>query len=339
MGEKSMTKVTLDDLKFIEDPRNRKAFLIALREVEEEGFDMAEAEAAARRIREIEETPVQKKQTKEDIANDVLVGSTPAERASQVAIKKRNFTHTNAVDLKDYKYWRDPDFGVEKKKPIHAASTQKSGFFDDSAPANNEGNKPRKSSLYEELFGDMSRDHEPAKSTRPTSLFERLNNLIDDDDDDDMLSSNNKVSSETPKSEEKSVEQVPVEEKLKARTNKYQTKEYSEVVKRRAEEFKRMQEENQKKEEAKRLEEEAKKLEQERKELQAKRVELEAREAEAAANAKAQNDNKLTVEVIAPESPKKKAPAKKKTTTAAKPRKRKKKLDSDIKLYHGIVID
>jgi len=77
-----MTKVTLDDLKFIEDKKNRRAFLIALREVEAEGFDLAEANAAAKKIHEIETTPVEVNESKREGIDLKTVGATPAERAA-----------------------------------------------------------------------------------------------------------------------------------------------------------------------------------------------------------------------------------------------------------------
>ena len=94
-----MANITLKDLKFIDDVKNRKAFLIALREVEEEGYLESDVKDAARKIHEIEkQKPQNPKTTAEELAK-MAVGTTPAERAFNNVVKKRNFTNTNAVDM------------------------------------------------------------------------------------------------------------------------------------------------------------------------------------------------------------------------------------------------
>lgn len=322
-----MAKVTLDDLKFIDDKKNRRAFLIALREVEAEGFDITEANAAAVKIHEIETTPAEEKVNKREELAKKAIGATPAERASASSFK-RSFTNTNAVDMKDYKFWRDPDFD----KPKNSSNRQKSaspfasrGMFEDSTDSSEvlSSMPTRKKSLYDELFGD-AKDHETTTKAKATSkLYKELENLASDQNGEATAS--------------------PKEVKGQTKENKFLSDEYKQKAKARADAFKKKLEDEEREKEAKRLEEEAKRLEEERKALQAKRVELEAREAEAAANEKRLEESKLIVEVVAPENkptstPKKKS-TEKKTTTPAKTRKRKKKYDADIKLYRNIHID
>ena len=64
-----MVNVTLDDLKFIENPKNRKAFLIALREVEEEGFDFDEATKVLSKQSKLEK----EKLTAEDVVIEITI--------------------------------------------------------------------------------------------------------------------------------------------------------------------------------------------------------------------------------------------------------------------------
>jgi len=321
-----MTKVTLDDLKFIEDKKNRRAFLIALREVEAEGFDLAEANAAAKKIHEIETTPVEVNESKREGIDLKTVGATPAERAAASSFK-RSFTNTNAVDMKDYKYWRDPDF--DKSKNLNNRQRSSNPFasrnmFEDSIESSMSHSMmpEKKKSLYDELFGD-AKDHEVTSKAKPTSkLFKELESLADEPQED-TIDKPQTVSNQT-------------------KENKFLSDEYKQKAKVRAEAFKKKLEDEEREKEAKRLEDEAKRLEEERKALQAKRVELEAREAEAAANEKRLEESKLVVEVVAPENA---SQTKKKSSSGAtkvntpKTRKRKKKYDADIKLYRNIHID
>ena len=205
-------------------------------------------------------------------------------------------------------------------------------FARDSAPT-----LPKRTSLYDELFGSISKDHEVSERPKrtPTDIYKMLDDRLNDVPEEDKLANS-------------SAPQTKSEPEKKA-GGKYQSQEYKELAKKRSEEFKKRAEEREKSKREKELDEKEKKLEEERKELQAKRVKLEAMEAEAKAN---QEKTKLVVEVVAPEAvieKPKKTTAKKSTkststkkSTASKPkttRKRKKKLDADIKLYKHIVID
>lgn len=350
-----MSRVTLNDLKFIEDPKNRKAFLIALREVEEEGIDVSSFEEGVRKMKGFEKahTVHKNRETTLDIAQKAI-GSSPRERQSANLIKKRKFTNTNAVDLKDYKYWRDPDF--DKKQN----STSKSPFshsFDDDFEnmfKRREGFSPvsvasetkpkvtqspsKPKSLYDELFADVIKDHEIVKTKEKTQSYKDIERIIDGTD-----------------------EVKPVNPYVKPHTNRYNNPAYAKSVKERVEKFHAIQEE-------KRLAEEEVKREAARKKLQAEKVEKEAEIAEADVNQKPKKSNKLTVEIVGvddnPKTSTKKPTIRKSTSasnqkksstnsivtkstaknstsskTTTKPRKRKKKLDADIKLYRNIHID
>ena len=347
-----MSGVTLNDLKFIEDPKHRKAFLIALREVEEEGFDALSLEEGVRKMKGLEKAHVVHKDKQTAMDNALkAIGSSPRERATSSMIKKRNFTHTNAVDLKDYKYWRDPDFD---KKQGQVPKSPFSSSFDDSFESvfnRREGlsqaspvaqPKPKSSqspskpkSLYDELFADIVKDHEVVKTKEKTQTYKDIERIIDGN------------------AEVKPVNTLA----KKPHVNKYSTPEYAETVKKRVAKFQEIQEQ-------KRLAEEEAKREIARKKLQAEKVEKEAALAEDELNkGKTKKSDKLTVEIIGvdekPKTTTKKsttATTKKKTSTAStttkstaknsastktatKPRKRKKKLDADIKLYRNIHID
>lgn len=329
--------VTLDDLKFIENVKNRKAFLIALREVEEEGFYLFDAEESIKKINELEkQQPEKVNNPLQELAN-ISVGSTPAQRAGDFAIRKRKFTLTNAVDLKDYKYWRDPNFGKtnepqKSSSPFSTGSSPKpsrpvfDNFFDDMPKPDKKPSTTNKS-LYDELFGEIVKDHEPKNRTQKTETYKAVEKFASDyDENEDRLLSSEK---QTKTQEEK------------PHQNKYSTLEYRANAKKRAEQFLAMQAEKKKKEaEAKRAEE-RKKLAIIDEDETAEDIEVQETDVKPVKKTRAKAPAKLMVEVVASdeEKPKKKATTKKKTTTQAKPRKRKKKLDADIKLYRNIHID
>ena len=348
--------VTLNDLKFIENPKNRRAFLIALREVEEEGFEIFDKEESLNKIHELETKAPETKAKSLDELTQVAIGSTPASRASDYSVRKRNFTNTNAVDLKEYKYWRDPDFtlpGTAPKKSMDAPKRPSSSFarpsFDDffmddtqSRPAPKTDAK-NNSKLYDELFSEIVKDHEPKNRTIKTKTYETLERASG--------------SGEFVEDNKKTIDDIPQTRSV----NKYATAQYRANAKKRMEKFLELQAAKKKEENDKKRAEDRKKLEEQKaleetidstEEVESEKpVTKEKKTPSASDTDKTQTEtqekpktrkksNKLVVEVIAPpeeEKPKKTSTKKKSTTT--KPRKRKKKLDADIKIYRHINID
>ena len=313
-----MAQNRLRDFYFIEDPKHRRAFLKALKEVEEEGFEIEDAGLLATKIHKLEAETLQKRKAANTAKaiTETSVGSTPADlsRMNRMSSpKSRKYTNTNAVDLKDYKYWRDEYY--KKDEPNNGLDNDPIDEFDFPRPkfGRNDRKKP---SLYEELFGETKSHEAPFERTKRSKLYDEIESMLNDDKVDD--------------NSERGLVETRVESKPKKSGIDILRKNYlkDEKNQKHVEDTMKSYYEN--------------KLAQEKAEIQAK-ADSKIKDAKAEANkaiaeakkAKAEADEakkKLTVEVVAAEE-------KPKKTRKPSTKKKRKKLDSDIKLYRNIKID
>lgn len=291
-----MQEIKLRDLYFIEDNRHRRAFLKALREVEEEGFEVVDKAATITKVRKMEKAAASKKQqlaANTDRAATALVGSTPADfsRMNRLKLKPKVYTETNAVDMKKYKYWRDEEFNRIKEQ--YAPISSKTFDLSD---------RP-KTTLYDELFGDdFDKPHEADTLSNRTQTYQDIEDFLKNKEE---KSKSEKLESVKQSYLASSQKRAHIQDRLAQ----------LEAIKNSKDKEKTTQEP--KEETVSPLLDSSNPIDNDDTEPV---------------------ENKITVEVVAPEE--KPEPIKpKRKTTATKKRKRTKKLDADIRLYRDIKID
>ena len=185
-----MADVKMKDLYYIDGKKERKAFITALRELEEEGFEVPEKTVNMRIARK---ALGNKNVDDENLAaNDLRsaqterVGATPAELSSVAKMRRANartFTETTAVDMKDYKYWRDDEFSKRKKDLLGDDSFSFDDNDDDDEEEYDKVEPKTGASLFDELFSV----DEPRKveTTQKPQSYVDMENLFQDKADAD----------------------------------------------------------------------------------------------------------------------------------------------------------
>ena len=181
----SLSNVRLRDLYFIEDNRHRRAFLKALKEVEEEGYEIKEVETAVSKIKKVQTSSVQKQKAAANATKaEGNRGATPAELSAVQRLKSqaaRKYSQTNAVDLKDYKHWRRDEAEKLMERNNKKTGPKLPGFeFASSKPTTSSvmaGRRPR-ATLYDELFDE---DDAEVASFPKTKTYAAIESILGDD--------------------------------------------------------------------------------------------------------------------------------------------------------------
>jgi len=316
--------IRLRDLYFIQDNKHRRAFLKALREVEEEGFEIQNTQDVAVKISSIEKKSAKTQKAAANTAKKQdLQGATPAELSRMNRLRAKEavkYTEANSVDMRDFKFWRQDEFNkIKEKEQKSRDEKNKFNFFSEPSKNNKDSNPFRpKGSLYDELFGlnDDDNDEPVEDITLRTKTYQQIEDIIGDE----------KGGSDSNKTEEEAKKTAV--EKLKSS--------YVSIPGNRS-----------------RIEQRKKMLQNILDEQQHKKdAVLESVQDKEDDKSLEQVDSKtddtssaITVEVVAPEQelPEKVEEVEKpKKTVNRKPRgksKKKKTLDADIKRYHKIKID
>ena len=184
----SIKDIKLKDLYFIEDNKHRRAFLKALREVEEEGFEIEEMETATIKIKQIQETSFEKQKVAANAAkNTELKGATPAELSMAMIMKRKaakKYAETNAVDMKNYKYWRDDELKRIEGKNDNSKKDNGSGYSTFDMPREKGKSRKPGMTLYDELFGSGSDSEDFVKPFPKTRTYETLDSMFEGKKDD-----------------------------------------------------------------------------------------------------------------------------------------------------------
>ncbi len=334
-----LSDIKLRDLYFIGDAKHRRAFLKALKEVEDEGFEISDVQTATLKIKDLQERSfVEQKQAANTAKSADLVGATPAELSVSARLKSqaaRKYAETNAVDLKNYKYWREDELTKIKRENDRKSGGddfgKKTSPFDFSTSLPKRQAKKSGASLYDELFGNG--DDEDFEPFPKTETYKTIESIMGSD-------STTKIETKTKSIREsylsnpsykKKIEQnkslalgIMNEQRL-AKANKKQEliDESKKMLMEPVEDV---------------VEQKAEVVEQGKpKTTRAKKADVSSVESEEAKDVSLSTDEaekgKLVVEVVAPEVPQK-------PKMARKPRgKAKKKVDHDIMRYHKIKID
>ncbi|MBQ9790625.1 MAG: hypothetical protein IJW24_03420 [Clostridia bacterium] len=308
----SIKNIKLRDLYFIEDNKHRRAFLKALREVEEEGFEIEEAETATIMMKNLKAEAAEKQKLAANVArNQELKGSTPADLSVAARFKSqaaKKYSETNAIDLKDYKYWRSDEI-----KKIQAEEERKNVTAKSPSPFDFSRSMPKKKSgatLYDELFGDD--DDDGFKPYPKTKTYRALEGMLDGDDD---------------------VNETKASQSTQSFRESYLAKHKDRIEKNKSLVHDVMSERKEKVDAEKKKADmiaEAQKIIEEKKAAKS----TQSIQAKVAPKTEVQPETKLVVEVIAPEI------KQEKPKVQRKPRgKGKKKMDHDIKRFHSIKID
>lgn len=171
----------MKDLYFIEGRKERKAFLTALKELEEEGFEVPEKTVSLRIARKAlgnkDDGENSLAANSARLAQTDRIGATPAELSTIAKIRRQNsrvYTETTAVDMKDFKYWRQDELEKRKKN-----------YLEENPFSLDEGERERASgtTLFDELFD--TNDERNIKETQKPQSYLDMESLFEDKENAD----------------------------------------------------------------------------------------------------------------------------------------------------------